>query len=512
MAQVKYRGNLSAKWFPFVSEWFGRSVIVQQQDQNFNRQVTSDQDLDKDRGIPQVYYCHNVMPSAEGLQSVGYLNPVYGNMTGMNNIVTLRDTSGNSVLYARDGAGNSYVCAYGAVVWTPITSPPGTAGVRYTIATVNGQTYIMYSTVGLYTYTGGALVHVGFNGLTEANVLGITSANGYMIAYSATSIAWSSTVVDPVITDPIDFTPSQITGAGGGSVQAVKGKIALCIPHFLGFIIYTNVNAVAAVYSGNVNYPYNFREVVGSGGMSNPNYVDYDPNSGNHFAYTTSGIQIVSVSATQTVMPEATDFLAGKYFEDFNEQTKTFSSVALTAPMQKNLTIVADRYLVLSYGITSLTHALVYDTIMKRYGKLKVPHTSCFEYRLSTPETIDNPRDSLAFMQDSGAIVVVDFNYASQVGDGVLLLGKYQFERTNLLQLQEVHLENIRAGNNLSVSDWPTMDGKNFLTPIPGTLTVNNGNFRQYNVHNTALNHSIMLIGNFFLTSVMLTFNVHGMR
>ena len=512
MAQIKYRGNLSAKWFPFISEWFGRSVIVQANDQNFNRQVTSDQDLDKDRGIPQVYYCHNVMPSAEGLQSVGYQNPVYGNMSGMNNIVTLRATNGSSVLFARDGAGNSYVCAYGAVVWTQITSAPGTSAVKYTVATVNGQSYIMYSGIGLYTYTGGALVHVGFNGLTEASVLGICSAYGYMIAYSATTVAWSSTVVDPVVTDPIDFTPSQITGAGGGAVQAVKGAIALCIPHFLGFIIYTNVNAVAAVYSGNVNYPFNFREIVGSGGMSNPNFVDYDPNSGNHYAYTTSGIQIVSVSATQTVMPEATDFLAGSYFEDFNEQTLQFTRTKLTATMQKNVTVVADRYLVLSYGMTSLTHALVYDTIMKRYGKLKVPHASCFEYRVTTPETIENPRASLAFMQDSGAIVVVDFSYASSVGDGVVVLGKYQFEREHLLQLQDVNLENVRTGNNFQIYDMPTMDGKTFLPLIAGTQVINSSSYIRYNVHTTAVNHSLLMVGNFFLTSIELTFNIHGQR
>ena len=512
MAQIKYRGNLSAKWFPFVSEWFGRSVIVQAQDQNFNRQVTSEQDLDKDRGIPQVYYCHNVMPTAEGLQSVGYNSPVSGFYTGMNNVVTLRANDGSSTLYCRDGAGNSYVCPYGSSAWIPITTPVGCFTPAYTVATINGQSYIMFAYVGLYTYTAGALAPVTMSGLTAANVLGVTSNNGYMIAYSTTYISWSSTIPPGAITGPIDFVPSQITGAGGGNIQPVKGAIQQMIPHFLGFIIYTNVNAVAAVYSGNPNYPYNFREVVGSGGLSSNQLVDYDPLSGNHYAYTTSGMQIVSISATQTVMPEATDFLAGKYIEDFNEVTQTLTTTILTSPMKKHVTVIADRYLILSYGATSLTHALVFDVVYKRYGKLKIPHTDCFEYRVVTPEQIDNPRDSIAFMNQNGTLNIVDFNYGTTTGDGVLMLGKYQFEREHVLQLQEAHLENIRVGSTFNLYDLVTFDGKNFQPPIAGSLAISTGSYRKYVFHTTGVNHSLLMIGNFFLDSIVLAFNVHGQR
>lgn len=81
MAQITYRANLSAKSFPFLSENFGRSVMVGQYDNNFVRQVVSPEDQDKDIGIPQLYYCHNVMPASSGFQSVGYtgiLPPIPG--------------------------------------------------------------------------------------------------------------------------------------------------------------------------------------------------------------------------------------------------------------------------------------------------------------------------------------------------------------------------------------------------------------------------------------------------
>ena len=62
MSRITYRANLSAKSFPFLSQNWGRTIIVPQYDNTFNRQVTSSADVDADVGIPQIYYCHNVMP------------------------------------------------------------------------------------------------------------------------------------------------------------------------------------------------------------------------------------------------------------------------------------------------------------------------------------------------------------------------------------------------------------------------------------------------------------------
>lgn len=76
------------------------------------------------------------------------------------------------------------------------------------------------------------------------------------------AIAWSSLI------DPTDFTPSLVTGAGGGAVQGAKGDIVCCVSHTIGLVIYTNQNAVAAPTSGNARYPFNFRELVASGGIA----------------------------------------------------------------------------------------------------------------------------------------------------------------------------------------------------------------------------------------------------
>jgi hypothetical protein len=66
MSQITYRGNLASATWPLISALFGRSVIVGGPDQNFIRQLYSPEDPDKDIGVPQIYYLHNVLPTSSG--------------------------------------------------------------------------------------------------------------------------------------------------------------------------------------------------------------------------------------------------------------------------------------------------------------------------------------------------------------------------------------------------------------------------------------------------------------
>jgi len=50
MTQYSARVNLSAANYPFSSSFWGRTIIVGGLDMNFNRQVQSTEDTDKDRG------------------------------------------------------------------------------------------------------------------------------------------------------------------------------------------------------------------------------------------------------------------------------------------------------------------------------------------------------------------------------------------------------------------------------------------------------------------------------
>jgi hypothetical protein len=502
MAQVTYRANLSAKSFPFLSLNWGRTVIVPQYDNTFSRQLASQEDNDKDVGIPQIYYCHNVMPHQQGFQSVGYTTLNLGTSDTFTFMGIIRDSGDNKTYFGVSASGKFYALIGNTWVYKATF---GASGAQVTTAYVSGTTYIYIANYGCikYDFAAQAFVAVTLTAVDPTQVLGVAYSAGYLIVWTKTTVAWSSTI------DPTDFTPSLVTGAGGGGVESARGAINLCFAHTQGFIIYTTANAVAALYSGNSRYPFNFREIVASGGLDSINQIAYDANSGNHYAYTTSGMQLVSTTQTSTILPELTDFISGRMFEDYDEITDTFTSGTLTAAMQKQVTMVSDRYLVISYGATSLTHALVYDLTDKRWGKLKIPHVMCFEYQLSNPGVVEIPRQSIAFLQADGTVKAVDFTVGAINSSGVICLGKYQFVRQRTLLLDEVVVEDIPVGANFTLYDLPALDGKN-TTKVTPTLLYSNGLMRRYGCDAVGVNHSILLKGSFSVVSLVLTFHIHG--
>jgi len=202
---------------------------------------------------------------------------------------------------------------YGDTSWSAVTgapTPANIAGKRMTAAFVSGTPYIFFAEVGCYTYdfvtntmSASALT---FDAPTvEADMIGIAANRGYLIAYSPDSVYWSSTL------DPTDFVASLTTGAGGGQLEGARGVIVTIESVHGGFIVFTNNNAVSAVASDNSRFPYNFSEITGAGGVTDPDYVSYDANSAAVYAYTTGGLQQVSLKSATTVFPDVTDFISG---------------------------------------------------------------------------------------------------------------------------------------------------------------------------------------------------------
>lgn len=526
MAQITYRGNLSARAFPLIAEHFGRTVIVGGQDQNFNRQIQSEADIDKDRGIPQVYYCHNVMPTAEGLQSVGYVtrNTLEGpTLPYFSGVYNTRNTDAMYVLLGHAVNGENYINFPNFDFWYKINTITGDTGLaQVTTATVGGQTYFCFEGLGVWYYNHATLTLdvVTLIGLNPANVRGITSSSGYLIAWTDTYVGWSSAVAHINVTDPFDFTPSLVTGAGGGQIEQARGTINICVNHYLGFIIYTTNNAVGAIYSGNARFPFSFKEIIGAGGIVNIDLISTDSDAGNHYAYTSAGLQLVSMTGVTNSFSEVTDFLSGKYFEDFNDTTRSFVRTLLTSPMIKAINIVSDRYLIISYGIDLIfplrqyTHALVYDMAQKRFGKFKIPHVTSFEFGIhldSDPSKRDAPRTSIGFVGPDGLIKTVDFTLGSENSNGTLVLGKYQYVRARTITLDGIQLENVFDTSTFSVSNLLSLDGKNtslqevFANPVVGNL-------RTYSARQTGINHSLIVQGDFYLSSIVLQFHTNGRR
>ncbi len=514
MAQINYRANLSAKSWPFISTYFGRSVIVgsASRDQNFNRQVQSSEDPDKDVGIPQAYYMHNVMPSSQGFQSIGYtlmIGPIAASGNLCSKIFNLHYAEGSAYLTCLPD-GKCYTLQYGtSPQWVKINTLTDISGRAISVVNISGISYVYFSGLGCYKYSPSTntLDSVTLTGLDPTFVLGIVGAVGYMIAYTSAEVAWSSTI------DPTDFVPSLVTGAGGGGVELARGPITYCVSNSLGFVVYTEFNAVVAIYSNNSRYPFTYRTIGAAGGLTSSDVVARDISDSAHYAYTTAGLQSIASNGAAIIYPEVTDFLSGKLFEDFDATTNTFSQQQVIT-LKKLLNIVANRYLVISYGVAELTHALVLDLAMKRWGKLKVTHTDVVEFLIYPAEQTEIPRQSLGFFSKTGAIVKVDFdsNDIDTLHDGVLIAGKYQYVRARLVTLEEVTIENVRDVTKFSLHDMVSLDGKLVSSVVPGALKSVAGQSLTYNFHAPGTNHSLLFKGSFFATSLELTFSSQGHR
>lgn len=524
MSQTQYRANLSAKDFVFLSEQWGRSVIVKQFDQNFSRQIVSATDPDKDIGIPQIFYCHNVMPSGQGFGSISYallLNAV--------------SASGFAkVFYVNDLVNNGY-CFIGVQILSPtllqlwrfnpnfdagwiLTTTFATAAgqLPYT-ATINGQTYVYFSFNGCYTFSiaTNAWTPVTLSGLTPTSIVGITEAFGYMIAWSTNAVYWSSTVT------PTDFTPSLLTGAGGGQVQQILGNIGVCVANVFGFIIYSDKNAVSAVYSGNSRYPFNFRPVISGGGCVDQTLITSDPETGNQYAWTSAGLQLISVTQATNPFPELTNFIAGSRFEDFDDNIKAFFQTVVPAgTLKRAFTTISDRYFVISYSVptsTQFTHALIYDVAMKRWGKVKINHTAVFEYLFPAAVIQNAPRRAVAFLNQTGQVYTTMLQQDSNSGvlnqgnnNGTMLLGKYQHTRNRWMTIDGIEIETVGPGG-VALTLFPTYDGKTFQGGT-NLASPDTGISQRYPARLSGLNISLLVQGDFNFDSMILSYHMSGRR
>ena len=514
--------------FPLLSSLSGPTVIDGGGDQTFMPNISTDGAVPIDRAAPQCFYCHNIMPSTYGYQSINYTQifgaPASAAVFDDAHLVfatrgTIEPTPTGFRSYMAIGKEISsgtnflYVVDVDNFNWRKITAGQPTIpdGTIMTTAVINGVTYIFLSGIGAFFYddTIDTLLPRTLNGLDVADVFGIAASNGYMFAWKSNAVAWSSVV------DVEDFEPSDVSGAGGGSLQEAKGRIITVRATNLGFIIYTEGNAVSATYSGNEDFPWVFKAIIGSGGIADAKQVSLNQFNGAHYAYTTSGIQTISHVKTTTVLPNVTDFLGGNVFEDFDSDTDTFTVTEFDGSFRKQLSLISDRYLVISYGLpntTGFTHAIVVDLIQSRFGKLKAGHSFVFERVDITEGVVETARKSITLLSSDGVCDYVDFDLDNPTPqDSVLILGKFQVARSNLVELQEAMLENIRTGTIFSCKSYTSIDGKNLGTPVAGYLLSQGTDFRHYLFNNNlGINCSLLLKGTFNLISYVLRLTVGG--
>lgn len=508
MADVRYRANLSTPNFPVDPLTFGQTVIIKGQDQNYTPNLVSKMDADKDAGIPQVYYVANALPTEQGYRSVGLTvstdacpgTPYFAFPVRAADLST-------TLIHTREGFLYEFLPA-----GSPQFRYVGTFAGALTFASVSGDTYINIANVGCYVYNfaGGVLNPVTLIGLDPLATLGIVGTGGYLLAWSADAVAWSSLV------NPLDFVPSLDTGAGGGSVEGARGALTVCVPSSYGLFIFTRENCVSATLSNNARFPFNFKEVVGSSGITELQAVTFEGNQNTAYAYTSGGFQQITQSAAKPIWSDLTDNAGVSPVWDENTVVNPHLGVDRGLAGAK-LTIAGARYVCVSVqngtttvlGITypKYRDIWVYDLALLRWGRIVLDHLEVFS----------GADSKLTIIDLSGKLVVCDNSNSPTESmtvlraEGVLVLGKYQYTRQRLLELQRIELDNLYKVTLNAVDSYPEV----YTLAASGVweaATPNPNSQNEYFTRKTALNHSIMVKGNFHLNTVALTFCNHGGR
>lgn len=404
MAQTKYSANLSAADFTFSFNYKGPSVIIPGPDQNYFQATAEWAGSTPQRGtnIPQIMYCENTVPTAEGYRSVAYkwfvepptppekfirVIPLFEG-TGASALLGL---TANCRIYALsaetqgewkrvnfvdwdDGEG-------GPIIPAPVWNTP--AQITYTTADIWSLVCIANVGVFAFNYVQSTLVYFPLNGVDDTKIQGICASSGYLIAWDNTRIYWSSTE------HIADFEPSLITGAGSSLVEGLKGNIQLCKEIGGGFIIYTDVTIISASYSANGALPWVFDVLAGGAGVRKDLHVTADINTQVHFAWTTAGLMGIELHQCKSMFPALTDFIASGVSDSSTVDGHPVLNW-LDEYKEVRIAIISSRYLCVSFGkeipalageypTLELSQSMLYDLQLRRWGKLNIEHVQIIE-------------------------------------------------------------------------------------------------------------------------------------
>lgn len=533
MPQVSYRANLSAAIFPFAVPMAGRTVIVPGQDNNYDKRVDPSETAQRDAGIPQALYLENVMPTAAGYQSVGWKTTIglpgaaNGNIfhaaayraglaSGVNNPLTAFRLyySGGTDVYS------SYVDE--STSWQPVIyfGNKVLPTTYFSAASVRGESFVHISgtsagaTYGFYKayHTGTTLQlendTVNFIGL-GASVRAISSNFNYLVALTQDGkFKWSST------TNPRDFTPSLVTGAGETAISHTNNTTAL-IPCPTGFYIFADEGITYVEYTGNARYPWRFLLVEDTTQVLS--YTFGDVNSSSLLVIDSVGtIRRVSKTESAPLAPELTLYLRQQLpYYQYNYATDVLTEVVGSPEIAPKIYFFYDRYICVSVEPIAGVYGavIVYDVALKRYGRLRRPHT-----HLSICDTSYDGANVLGSntliatntATLNQATLDMDAKTAAPFHESVLILGRFKYVRSRRLCIHETVVEGVLT--NLDVRMLPSAPGQLFAPAVIPYEVAKNSYAATYNSRAEGYDVSLAIKGQFSINHVDFTFEVGGGR
>ena len=551
MSYRKFRLNLTAVGFPLLSEFSGRTIVIPLLDENDQTPVnTGLVQANPEKRNAAMYYCENVMPTPQGLQSVSYDTkvPAVGGGVALLQILEVRDTLRNLTYIGVSTAGTLYIKSVTTNNWVAMSTPSWSTSLVPSVAilmTSSGvQSLVCLPGSGIYIVdcVANTLTLATLSGsITMSTIKGICAASNYLILNTDNYIYWSSAF------DPFDFNlaNSLVTGTGYGVPTGIVGSIVGTLSGNSGFIVGATGNAiVASLNSGNILYPWTFTVVPNSSGILNNRELTPAPD-GSMFQWSSAGLVKLTPQGTTMEYPEVTDFLAGKKLETYDQTTDKLTTTVLSFDMPVLIKMLGHRYLVISYGSSTayFDYAIVLDTSLGRWGKLKIRHVDIVDFNLNTQTAAlgatwtgvglltwnanpavntwgnlvskitiaGTPKRTLGFLQYDGTVQVLNFDTSNYNTNAVALIGKLALDRQNMAKLLEVELDNIDSAATFSLQIGPSYNGKDITYPLATPyIASNTAKSRDYTCLITAESHTLFLKGAFNLNSAIITMMDNG--
>lgn len=560
MSIQRFKVALNNAEMPLVSTKAQRAVFIPGLDAAPRTpRIFMGADTSADYNMAQVIYAENVMPAAEGIKSVGYGTLIAGvaEETTFNTVFPLRDENENYVLYspAKD---KNYVHDPATNLWSSLGDleaihsktlhadcSPETAVVTY--AYVDGKTFVCYARMksdaaepedmSLLQWDAAAKTLVPATTVINlpfsvGEIDGISSSSGYLIIWSGLTIAWA-----PFNGAAFDFqiyASGAFTGAGFQIPEDIQAPITAIIGMSGGFVAFTKRNAIAASYHAqSIASPWVFREVPDAGGLESYEQATVEGSLSRLVAYTSAGMQTISLNSAELVHPEVADFITGRQTEKYNFATHTLQRGYASVDLFVKVTSIGNRYVVVSYGYYPgvYSYALVWDIGLKRWGKLRIKHVDCFTYvydaaaqpatysmmldvlysEVSTTayadmsvanSTITAAQNAMAFMKLNGEVVLATWSERPEVEDqAVAIIGRVQLTRSRNVQLNRIEADGMYAGKVFIQS---SSSGRNIdfvHTPVEVERTPN---YLAAGCMVDCKNFNIVLEGAFDLSTVIL--------
>lgn len=538
MARIPIRVSLDSANVPMISSQIGPTVVYVKEGMAKLKQETKPTDAPWELTEPQLIFAENVMPIPRGLTSITY-SPKVSGITGVDSFAqagTYRTSTGAVGYWGKTTDGRLFTSPASTVNWTDRTLGPWADVWTTSIAKINGGTYFYVSFYGCYKFNDdGSITAVTLAGLTATSIKGIVASLGRLFAYTSTFLHYCSEV------DIFDFTPSTVTGAGSTQIQYVRGDILMVEGTSFGLFIYSRENVVAAQETGNIAAPYLFSEVENSAGISDLELVATAPGLDAVYAFGSGGLQLVNVKQAVPIFPEVSDFMALRSLENYNYTSHAIEKQLFISRLKVKISYVSNRYFVVSYGVTSLTHMLVYDTSLRRWGKLCRDHVDVFtitealipgeylkfsdmvvpgnsvlipasETKQQTSGDLAN-QETFALIGASGQIELVDFNlFGSPQLSAVCVFGRVQLRRGRESIVQEVLVEGLSPNAPRFVGDSVAYRPQKYEVPASmyEELVDADSMSARYLGELPAAYHNIHIEGMFDLTGLSLVLTPDG--